>query len=158
MRLLVDTNILLDLYKSRAPYAADFKHLLLAKFFGDVELWASSKSFFDACYVCERDIRKNAHQFGETERSALTAAILKSTQFFNICSIERSDVEMAFASGWEDVEDALIYSAAQKIKADYIVTRNPKDFTKSRIPILDAREFMEVMERDHNLVYEEVAF
>ncbi len=38
-------------------------------------------------------------------------------------------------------EDALQYYSAKSVKADYIITRNTKDFTYSDIKVLTPREF-----------------
>ena len=59
---------------------------------------------------------------------------------------------------WEDFEDCLIWRAAKKIKADYIVTRNTADFVRSDIPVLTPAKFFSTIETEQNLVYEEAEF
>ena len=43
----------------------------------------------------------------------------------------------------KDFEDALQYSSARQAAADYIITRNKKDFRFSDIPVLEPTEFIE---------------
>jgi hypothetical protein len=45
-------------------------------------------------------------------------------------------------SDWEDYEDATQYSSALEDGADCIVTRNTKDFTKSKIPVFTSSDFV----------------
>lgn len=58
--------------------------------------------------------------------------------------IHVSDYSFAKAldSDFSDFEDALQYFAAFEAKVDYIITRNKKDYKKSKIPVLTAEEFI----------------
>ena len=85
--------------------------------------------------------------------------ILKEVfSLLNVCSIDGTDISYALDEQWEDFEDCLIWRAAKKIKADYIVTRNAPDFIRSDIPVLTPGEFFSTMESEQNLVYEEAEF
>ena len=50
------------------------------------------------------------------------------------------------ASQFKDFEDALQYYTALKAKADVIITRNGKDFTASKIPVMTATEYLATLE------------
>ncbi|MBQ1841211.1 MAG: PIN domain-containing protein, partial [Atopobiaceae bacterium] len=54
MKLLVDTNVLIDGYLKRSPFYEDWKEIRLIQMMGDIELWASAKSFTDVHYVASR--------------------------------------------------------------------------------------------------------
>lgn len=54
MRVLLDTNVLIDLYTQRPPEGDIAQKLLVMKEFGDVELWVSAKSFTDVFYVLHK--------------------------------------------------------------------------------------------------------
>ena len=56
MKILLDTNALIDLVAVRGPYVNDIKKLCLAAVFGDLQIWASTQSYADAYYV----LRKHA--------------------------------------------------------------------------------------------------
>ena len=47
-------------------------------------------------------------------------------------------------SQFKDFEDAMQYYTALKAKADFIITRNGKDFTASKIPVMTATEFLAI--------------
>jgi len=69
-------------------------------------------------------------------------AILSSLAFLNVCSIDGSDVKQAAEAQWDDFEDCIIYRAAQKTKADYILTRNTRDFEEDKIPAITPTELI----------------
>lgn len=143
MKLLLDTNILLDAYQAREPFFHDWERLLLARHFGDVELWVSAKSFTDLFYVCTRQLSSHVVQ----------QHIAKSLDLYYFCSVDGSDIRAAVEMDWDDFEDALIARSAEKIKADYIITRDAKGFEKSRIPTLTAGQLMDVLRDEFGFEY-----
>lgn len=146
MKLLLDTNVLLDCYQKREPFYQDWKKLTLMRYFRDVELWVSAKSFTDVHYVTSRQL----------DSLIVQDHILKSLTYLDICSIDAHDVKNALEERWRDFEDCLIYQAARKVKADYIITRNKKDFSQSSIPVLTPAEFVRYMDEERHTTYYEM--
>ena len=76
--------------------------------------------------------------------SEKTADILeKLSLIFKIADLKGSDIMKAARLGFDDYEDAVQSVCAARIKADYIVTRNIKDFTKSKVTAIKPSEFLE---------------
>ena len=145
MKLLIDTNVLLDVFLCREQFLADAKKLFIMKQFRDAELWIAAQSYTDLYYVGAK-----AHG------SAHMQEILKEVSpLLNACSLDGADISNALSEQWED---CLIWRAAKKIKADYIVTRNAADFVRSDIPVLTPAKFFSTIETEQNLVYEEAEF
>lgn len=148
MKLLIDTNVLLDVFLCREQFIADAKKLFIMKQFRDAELWIAAQSYTDLYYVGAK-----AHGSDRMQK------ILKEVfPLLNVCSIDGADISYALDEQWQDFEDCLIWRAAKKIKTDYIVTRNAADFTRSDIPTLTPGEFFSTMEAEQNLVYKETEF
>ena len=148
MKLLIDTNVLLDVFLCREHFVADAKKLFIMKQFKDAELWIAAQSYTDLYYVGAK-----AHGSDRMQK------ILKEVfPLLNVCSIDGADISYALDEQWQDFEDCLIWRAAKKIKADYIVTRNVADFTRLDIPVLTPGEFFSTIESEQNLVYEEAEF
>ncbi|MCL1843449.1 MAG: PIN domain-containing protein, partial [Defluviitaleaceae bacterium] len=63
-------------------------------------------------------------------------------------AIVPADVSFALASDITDLEDAVVSFAAKRIKADYIVTRNTKDFTNSPVPAMTPADFLNKFFKD----------
>ena len=148
MRLLLDTNVLVDYFAQREPFAEDVTRLRIAACFGDVELWASAQSFPDIEYILR----------GAIPVDELRQMMAQSMDFLEICSTSASDVREAFSSGWPDLEDYLIACAAQRVKADCLITRDGKGFAQSKVPAMPPKAFFEMLERERGIIYEEVDF
>lgn len=144
MKLLLDTNVLIDYFGRREPYFKDWLTLLVMQDFGDVELWVSAKSFADVFYIARK-------QIGSLRLQQMFSA---SLQFLRICSIGSLDIEEATTAAWDDFEDCLIDIAAKKVKADFIITRDLSGFSKAHIPALSVRQLIELFEKERGLSYE----
>lgn len=145
MRLLLDTNVLIDGFLAREPYYQDWLRILDLWICGRAELWASAKSFTDISYVCCKS----------NDSTVVQRAFVECFRYLNVCSIGGQDVLSAARLEWHDFEDCLAYQAALKIKADFIITRNAKDFARSSIPALVPSEFFDYLREHEHLVFED---
>ena len=59
-----------------------------------------------------------------------------------ILPFENKVLELALSSDFSDFEDAIQYYTALDNKLAIIITRNKKDFKKSKLPALTAREYL----------------
>ena len=59
-----------------------------------------------------------------------------------VATTGHNDAVQALQLPMADFEDALQVSAAQACGADYIITRNGRDFVKSPLPALSPEEFL----------------
>ena len=61
---------------------------------------------------------------------------------FHLAELTESDIMNAAKKQWSDFEDAIQSASAERIHADYIITRNIKDFKSSRVVALAPGEFL----------------
>lgn len=148
MKLLLDTNILIDYYAQRRPFFEDVVRLRVAAMFGDVELWAASASFADVEYVLRKAIPVKE----------LRPLMQRSLEFIRIVAPTAADTEEALGSTWPDLEDFLIARCAERIKADRIITRDSNGFAGSSILAQSPSGFLAWLEEEQGIVYDEVAF
>ncbi|MCI9129600.1 MAG: PIN domain-containing protein [Eggerthellaceae bacterium] len=148
MKLLLDTNILIDLIACREPFAADARKICAASFFKDVQAWVTAQSYADAFYVLSK---------GSSEAIA-KRLLLKSLTFFLPCSTFASDLKPALESDWPDVEDYLIAHASKHVNADVMITRDADMMQRCPIQAMTAHQFLEMLEEEQGLVYEDVPF
>lgn len=146
MKLLLDTNVLIDLVAPRHPYDSDIKKLCVASVFGDVQLWMSAQSYTDAYYI----LRKHSSE------DEVKAALLATLEFFNPCSIFAADVEPALRSVWDDVEDYLIAYSSKRMGAHYLITRDEELRESAPVPAMTPAEFLAMMKEEKGLVYDEI--
>ncbi|NDO48949.1 PIN domain-containing protein [Lachnospiraceae bacterium MD335] len=133
MKLLVDTNIIIDALTGREPFreAAEQIMLLAANQIEDMYITAGSAT--DIYYL----VRKHLHNT-EQAKNAMT----KLYQLFGILDVTADDCQNALLSDIKDYEDAVISCCAKRSKMDYIVTRNIKDYEKSKVKAVLPNDFI----------------
>ncbi|MBR4563522.1 MAG: PIN domain-containing protein, partial [Paludibacteraceae bacterium] len=70
------------------------------------------------------------------------AILANFRQLVRVAATNERVIDDALASRFDDFEDAVQYYTAIKAKADIIITRNEKDFAASKIPIMNAAEYL----------------
>ena len=56
-------------------------------------------------------------------------------EFVNLCTPNGTDLQACLQTPWSDIEDQMVDRGAQRIKADYLVTRNEADFTAAKTSV-----------------------
>lgn len=147
MRLLLDTNILIDYYARRRPFFDDAVKFRVAAFFGDIELWAAAPSFADVEYVLRKAIPV----------PELRSMMRRSLDFLKVAAPTSADVSDALESDWPDLEDRLVSRCAERVKAERIITRDSKGFLASTVPAQSPADFFSWLEAEKGIVYDEVS-
>ena len=148
MKLLLDTNVLIGYYLRRQPYFGSVSKLLMARIFNDVQLWSSAKSYTDVFYVASKYV----------DPQMLQQAFLKSFELIDVCSIDSDDIKRSAELNWADFEDCLILVAAEKVKVDAIVTRDPKGFEGASMMVLLPDQVLAMLENEYGVSYGDVEF
>ena len=131
-KLLVDTNIVLDLLGRRMPYFTEAAKLFNQAENKQVNLYLSSLSTVNVHYV----LRKYKNE-DETRKIIRTLKLL----FWEL-PLDRRITDLALNSEFADFEDAIQYYTALDAKLDVIITRNINDYKKSKLPVMTAGEFI----------------
>lgn len=149
MRLLVDSNIIIDFVLRREPFYVSARKLLVFTALGELEAWVGASQLTDVFYVL-------TSKSGGMDPARAKALLRTLRERVHVCSLTQADVDAALASTWDDFEDACVHQSALKLKADAIVTRNKEDFERSFVPVLDCEELFALIEKEHGIVYGEV--
>lgn len=150
MKVLVDTNIVIDALARREPFYEKARLLFILGKAGELELWISGTQLTDVFYLLTNGARTAA------EKGKHLMRLFR--QCVRVASFGELEFDAALDSSWEDLEDACVFQVAQSIKADAIITRNQKDFARSSIPVFDCGEFFDYLRKARNLDYAEVEF
>lgn len=132
MRLLIDANILLDVLQKREPHYSDSALIWKLCETGQVDGYVSVLSFANLVYVMRKEL--TAEKVEETLNNLML--------IFNFAEVTMSDLTQAAKMKWDDFEDALQSATAERIHADYIITRNIRDFKQSKVMALAPGEFI----------------
>lgn len=136
MKLLLDTNIVLDVLMDRLPFSNSA-----------VELFSKVEDGTVIGYLCGTTVTTVYYLASKTAGATLALEeIRKLLTFFEVAPVSRHVLESALVAGFEDFEDAVIHEAACHVGVDAIVTRNQKDFKKSRIPVYSSEEMAKILQ------------
>lgn len=134
MRVLVDTNIILDDFLEREPFVEDAAALMELIESKRIVGYVTATTLTNIFYIARRQTRSI-----ELARQAVSVTL----GLMQVCLVDRSILEAAFASNLRDFEDAVQLACAIAENLDAIITRNPQDFTGAALPILSATELLE---------------
>lgn len=136
MRLMIDTNVFLDVLLRREPFFADSRAVLEACFARKAQGFLSASSVTDLFYLLKRHL----HDTDETYR-----AIGYTLDIARVLTVTNEDVLTAFAAKAADFEDCLMAVCARSNRCDAIVTRNKKDFRGFGVTLLSPAEAVELL-------------
>lgn len=133
MRVLLDTNILLDYLVDREPYSTFAEQIMEACVNQKISGCISAHSIPDMFYI----LRKN---FSQEERREWLLALC---QVLDVIGLERDTlIEALENKEFTDFEDCIQSLNAMRGQADVIITRNIKDFECSLISCISPDEFV----------------
>ena len=138
MRVLVDTNIILDFLLQREPFFQEAEQLFQKIDSGLVVGYVTATTITDIFYVSRRHTR-NLERARQAVSETLTAMV--------ICPVNRAVLESAFISGLNDFEDAVQIACAVAQGLDAILTRDRQGFLNSAVPVLSIYELLQRLER-----------
>lgn len=132
MRILLDTNIVLDVLLDRMPFVSESSRV-----------WEACEGIHVMGYLpasVMTDIFYIAHRMTNLATARIAVGLCLAT--FHILAVDRQTLEFAMTFASADFEDNLQIATADRAHLDAIVTRNRKDFQSSPIPILTPAEFL----------------
>jgi predicted nucleic acid-binding protein len=131
MRVLFDTNVLLDALLAREPFVTDAAFLLEAVESSQIEGFMSATTVTDVHYLVGRQTRNP-----ETAITAVSSLL----ELMEICAVDRNVLEQAITLKLPDFEDAVQIACAMALDLDAIVTRDVEGFRDSPISVLSPSE------------------
>ena len=138
VKVLLDLNVLLDVFLYRAEFLAESAAVLQANYEGRLNGCVSAASLGTVFYV----VRRNA---GYDRAKVVVSECLDS---FTIIPIARSTLELALTFPGRDYEDNLQIACAVEDQAEGIVTRDPRGYSTSPIPVLSPSEIIARIEKE----------
>ena len=130
MRVLLDTNVLLDVLLDRAPWADAATALWRATDEGRLQGYVVASAMTDIFYIARR--LKDVDTALEAVRLCLAA--------FDICPVDADVLERALEMPGQDFEDNVVVACAERWGLEAIITRNAGDFVHSPIPVWSPEE------------------
>jgi predicted nucleic acid-binding protein len=132
MRVVFDTNVLLDVLADRQPYAEVSSRALDLARLGLVDGFVAGHAIATLAYLLSRDVG-----FGPARQ--ILASLLVHLE---IAPLTDAVVRRSLTSTLDDLEDAMVSAAAQGVDAGVIVTRNLRDFRGGPVAALSPAELL----------------
>ena len=133
MKVLIDTNFILDVLCKRPAFYEDsakiFKLCEVKKISGVI----SALSIPNIMYILRKELD------ADKTREILDSLML----IFSVADLKADDLKKAADMRFKDYEDAIQSACATRIKANYIVTRNIKDFSESKVTAIKPAELLD---------------
>ncbi len=131
-KLFLDTNVMVDLLGERDPFYTAAARIATLADKGKVRLIVSAVTYSTLYYLLSK------FESGEAAKEK----IRKFKVIAETSDLTDKIVEQGLASNFKDFEDALQYYCAVNAECNVLITRNPKDFKMSDIPVLSPDEYL----------------
>jgi predicted nucleic acid-binding protein len=132
MRILLDTNVILDAGLEREPFETQAVQILEASDFERIHLFIAASMATDVYYI----LRKSKG------RAAAVEFLEDLLEIVDVCQVDETILVEALASNFDDFEDAVQNAAAIQCGIDIVVTRNKADYRTSPLTVLTPDEFV----------------
>lgn len=132
---LFDLNIILDVLQEREPFYETSAQLLACAETGKIQGFIASHSLTTLFYLIQKG-KSAAHA---------KVTITNLLQILKVASVDQSTIEQALSLPYKDFEDAVQMMAAVQCKADYLVTRNVKDFKPAPLSAIQPSELLSLI-------------
>lgn len=139
MKILLDTNIIIDNALEREPFWDASEQVLSLIEQGTIAGYISASTVSDLYYI----IRK------ARGRDWTLTYLNQLVTFCQIATVNQAVISMAFTSNFKDFEDSIQYSTALVNQLDAIITRNPQDFPIVTPRILTPDQLIEELTNSH---------
>jgi predicted nucleic acid-binding protein len=133
MKVLIDTNVIIDVLAKREPFHETSAQILRLSETGKLTAFISASSVTDIVYILRKYVR---------DKSVLALTVQNLLSIVDVADILKTDIFKAFELNFTDYEDALQARCAKRLKANFIITRNPADFVNSPVPALTPEAFL----------------
>ena len=136
MRILFDTNVILDVVLERVPFYQNSALALSRASTSRLEGFASAHAIPTIAYIVGKaKTPKDVRRVLEALLSGLSVAAVTET-----------GIRRALTSPLADFEDAVTLAAAEECQAKYIVTRNTRDFAGSLVRAILPEIFLQTLQ------------
>jgi predicted nucleic acid-binding protein len=135
IKVLVDTNIILDVLLKRSEFYASSYQIFKLSEQSIIDGFVSASAMTDIFYIVSKNSKTDADIYQILE---------DIIGVFSIAAVTPAGIIGALALHWKDFEDAVQYMTAKEHGFDYIVTRNKDDYETAAIPCISPAEFIDM--------------
>jgi predicted nucleic acid-binding protein len=132
MRVLLDTDVVLDHLLERVPFAETAGKLLELNVHGAFDGYISGITPINIFYIGRKFMG----------RDELRQALQDLLVAVHVCPITHDSLSQAFDLSFADYEDAVQHASATANNLEAIVTRNLEDYKNATLPVFSPTDFL----------------
>lgn len=140
MKVLLDTNVVIDVLQRREPWFQDGAAIFLAIAGQRIVGCLTAKQIADLHYFSRKQFRMEAHVDAKARQ-----IVGRLMALFEIIDTQADDCQAALGIENGDYEDALLIACAVRAGIDGIVTRNPGHF-RGDVPVYTPPALLEAID------------
>lgn len=135
--LFLDTNVVIDFLADRKPFSDSAAQIFNMGQSRKLKLFISAVSYNTIYYILRQSQSEKSTIYLLKELSALAA----------IADVTQDVIRKALQAEFKDFEDAIQYYTAASIpKIHCVVTRDPKGFKQSALPVMSPLEVLQLIQ------------
>ena len=135
MKILFDTNVILDDLLDRQPFVSDASRLMQYVGQGRIDGILCATTLTTIYYMASKS-RSESYARRQT---------YNLVRLFDIAPVDKSVLSDAFNLTFTDYEDAVLHESANRVNTDGVVTRNQRDFRNASLQIYSPDELLRVV-------------
>ncbi|GMO43755.1 MAG: PIN domain-containing protein [Treponemataceae bacterium] len=135
--LLIDCDVLIDFLTDREPFTSVAKRFIQRTQERGIDTYVAAHSITNIFYILRKVYSKD-------KMKQLLINLFNSISIVEINAVLINKVLLN--NRFDDIEDCLQAECAVLVNADYIVTRNIKDYTHSAVPAILPEDFLKLQE------------
>lgn len=139
MKILLDTNVIIDALTSREPWNKSAEKIFLMGANHIVDMYITASSATDIYYLLRKFVKDTA---GSKQ------IMSKLYSLIGILDVTAANCVEALASPISDYEDAVVEKVAASKEMDYIVTRNINDYKEGTVKVILPDDFISMLEEE----------
>jgi len=133
MKVLIDTNVALDVLLKRMPHYEKSAGVFVLSEKKEIEAYISASAVTDIYYITFKALKN---------KLATIDLLRKLVNIVSVAAVTDDNVRLALELEWDDFEDSIQYMAGENLMVEYVITRNPKDFERGSISAVTPEEFL----------------
>jgi len=133
MKVLIDTNIALDVLLKRTPHYERSAKVLALSEKRKIDAYISASAVTDIYYITRKALK---------DKHATIDLLRKLVKIVNVAAVTSDTVHQALELEWGDFEDSLQYVTGESLLVEYVITRNPQDFEHGSISAIMPEEYL----------------
>ena len=137
MRVLIDTNVILDVLLKRSPFYEAAIEVLKLSVREDIQEFVSASAITYIYYIAYKNMR---------DKAVVRELLKKLLLIVSVAGVSEEEIQKALELGWKDFEDSVQYSVALLNEMNGLITRNVKDYSSSEIQVWEPNQFLELVQ------------